>query len=84
MSTQGGQSLRVDRALMPAAATPQGKARTRSLADEWGAAVDLLFCCCVSACSSRFCFFWAMQIIFFFLLLTFFAPCGRLREAHLS
>ena len=55
MSTQGRRGLRAKRALTPAAATPQGKAPTRNLGHEWGAAVDLL-CCCVSACSSRFFF----------------------------
>ena len=53
------------RALTPAAAAPQGKARTRSPGDERGAAVDLQCCCYISACSSLFCFFLGDADVFF-------------------
>ena len=48
--------MRAKRALAPSATTPQGKTRTRSLGDDWGAAVDILCWCNVFACSSLSCF----------------------------
>ena len=72
------RGLRAKRALTPAAVTPQGKARARSLGDEWGAAVDILCCCHVSACSSLFCFFWAMHMIFFIFASCVFCLFGTL------
>ena len=92
MSTQGRRGLWEKRALTPAAATPQGKARTRSLGDEWGAAVNLLRCCCVSACSSRFCFLSGDVYYFCLCLLRFFlhpvvgyaSPCWRDGDARIS
>ena len=89
MSTQGRRSLLAKRAYTPVTATPQGKARARSLGDKWGAAVNLL-CCYVSSCSFLFFFFRGDAADFFlsaFCCLFFlFAPCCvcRLREAVLE
>ena len=64
--------MRAKRALTPAAATPQGKARSRSLGDEWGAAVDSFCCMYLLDRLFYFCLGDASDVLFLSLALYFF------------